>query len=239
MKVDILAFGIHPDDIELSCSGTLLKHIDMGYTVGLCDLTAGELGTRGNDKLRIEEAENSKIKMGAKFRENLRMPDGFTEWNKENIISIAKVIRKYQPRIVLANAISDRHPDHGRGAKLVVDACFYSGLSKIEIIDDEGNQLEKWRPDVVYNYVQDRNIPYDFLVDISEVFQQKMDLILTFESQFYKNGDSGPETPISGKNFMEFMESKNKSYGRDINVDYAEAFTINRDIGVKNLFDLI
>lgn len=239
MMVDILAFGIHPDDIELSCSGTLLKHISMGYSVGLCDLTEGELGTRGNAVLRKQEAENSRKKMEAKFRVNLGMPDGFAEWNKKNIINIVRIIRLHRPRIVLANAISDRHPDHGRGAKLVADACFYSGLAKIEIEDSQGKLLEKWKPDVVYNYVQDRNIKYDFLVDISDVFEKKMDLILTFESQFYKSGDNGPKTPISGKNFMDFMESKNRSYGRDINVDFAEAFTINRDIGVRNLFDLI
>jgi bacillithiol biosynthesis deacetylase BshB1 len=239
MKVDILAFGIHPDDIELSCSGTLLQHISMGHSVGLCDLTEGELGTRGNAKLRHREAENARIKMGAKFRYNLKMPDGFTIWNKENILAIARIIRLHQPKIILANAISDRHPDHGRGAKLVADASFYSGLSKIEIKNSEGEVLPKWRPQAVYHYVQDRNIPHDFLVDISGFFEKKIDLILTFESQFYKDGDEGPQTPISGKNFMDFMRAKNKSYGRDLGVDYAEAFTVNRDIGVKNLFNLI
>jgi len=240
MKVDILAFGIHPDDIELSCSGTLLQHISMGYSVGLCDLTQGELGTRGNAELRFKEAENAKAKMGAKFRYNLKMPDGFTVWNKENIIKIARIIRLHRPGIVLANAISDRHPDHGRGAKLVADACFYSGLSKIEIKNKKGELLPKWRPQAVYHYVQDRNIPHNFLVDISTFFEKKIELILTFESQFYREGgDQGPETPISGKYFLDFMRAKNKSYGRDIGVDYAEAFTVNRDIGVNNLFHLL
>jgi bacillithiol biosynthesis deacetylase BshB1 len=239
MEVDILAFGIHPDDIELSCSGTLLKHIEMGYSVGLCDLTAGELGTRGNAQLRKQEAIDAQIKMGAKFRVNLGMPDGFTQWNKENIIAIAKIIRQSKPKIVLANAIEDRHPDHGRGAKLVSDACFYSGLSKIEIFDDKGNNLDRWRPQSVYHYIQDRNIPYDLLFDISGVFDQKMELILSFKSQFYTGYEKGIQTPISGKNFMDFMESKNRSYGRDLNVEYAEAYTTNRDIGVKNLFDLL
>lgn len=239
MKLDILAIGVHPDDIELSCCGTLLRHIHLGYKVGLCDLTMGELGSRGNGPLRLQEAEESRKKMGALVRENLGMKDGFFKHSKSNILSISKVIRKYQPEIVLANAITDRHPDHGRAAQLISEACFYSGLVKIEQQDDNENQLPPWRPSAVYHYVQDRNIEPDFLVDISDFFEKKMELILTFKSQFYTGReDGGPQTPISGKNFMDYMRAKNRSYGRDINTEYAEAFNLNRLPGVNDLFDL-
>ena len=239
MKLDILAIGVHPDDIELSCCGTLLRHIHLGYKVGLCDLTMGELGSRGNGQLRLQEAEESRKKMGALVRENLGMADGFFEHSKSNILSISKVIRKYQPEIVLANALADRHPDHGRAAQLISEACFYSGLVKIEQQDDNNQQLAPWRPRAVYHYVQDRNIEPDFLVDISEYFEKKMELILTFASQFYTgDDDEGPQTPISGKYFMDYMKAKNRSYGRDINAEYAEAFNLNRIPGVNDLFDL-
>ena len=238
MKLDILAIGVHPDDIELSCSGTLLHHIKKGYKVGICDLTAGELGTRGNAEIRLQEAEDAKIKMGALIRENLHMADGFFTSDKENTIKLARVIRKYKPEIVLANAQSDRHPDHGRAAKFIADTCFYSGLKKIEIQDGD-QHLDQWRPKSVYHYIQDRNIKADFVVDITDYIDEKMELILTFKSQFYMEGDNGPQTPISSKSFMDFIRAKNKAYGRDIGVDYAEAFNVNRNIGVRDLFDLI
>lgn len=241
MKLDILAIGVHPDDIELSCSGTLLRHIDLGYKVGLCDLTMGELGSRGSGPLRLQEAEAARKKMGALVRENLGMKDGFFEHSRTNILAISKVIRKYKPEIVLANAIADRHPDHGRAAKLIAEACFYSGLIKIEQSDDNNNPLDPWRPRAVYHYVQDRNIEPDFVIDISGYFEKKMDLILTFKSQFFtgESQEGEPKTPISGKDFMDYMRAKNKSYGRDINVEYAEAFNLNRLPGVNDLFDLI
>ena len=239
MKVDILAIGVHPDDVELGCSGTLLKHIAMGKTVGILDLTQGELGTRGSAKLRLKEAEDSRRMMGAHVRENLGMADGFFQHTKENILKISKAVRKYRPEIVLANAISDRHPDHGRASKLISDACFYSGLAKIEQVDEEGHPLEKWRPKVVYHYIQDRNLNADFVVDISEHMDKKMECILAFKSQFFTGETEGPKTPISGKAFMDFMRSKNQSYGRDIGAEYAEGFTVERNIGIHNLFDLI
>lgn len=238
LKVDILAFGIHPDDVELSCSGTLLRHIDMGYKVGLCDLSRGELGTRGNAALRMIEAETARELMGAAFRINLDMADGFFSNDKTNMLKVISTLRKHRPEIVLANAISDRHPDHGRAAKLLSDACFYSGLIKIETTDDEGNAQLPWRPSAVYHYIQDRNLEADFVVDISEYIDKKMSLIRAFSSQFYNPASDEPETPISKSDFLDFVKSKNKSYARDAGFEYAEAFNVSRNIGIKNLFDL-
>ena len=238
MKVDILAFGIHPDDVELSCCGTLLKHIDLGYSVGLCDLSAGELGTRGDAETRLKEAEHSRQLMGAKFRENLGMKDGFFMHTPENTLKIIQIIRKYKPAIVLANAINDRHPDHGRAAKLVSDACFYSGLTKIQTLDMSEQKQDAWRPDSVYHYIQDKNIKADFVFDISNYMDKKIDLIYCFKSQFFNPDSEEPDTPISSADFIEFVKAKNRSYGRDANFRFAEAFTVNRNIGVDNLFYL-
>lgn len=237
MKLDILAIGVHPDDIELGCTGTLLKHIDLGYKVGLCDLTTGQLGTRGTPELRLQEAEQSRKIMGALIRENLGMQDGWFSIDRDHILSIVKVIRKYQPHIVLANAITDRHPDHGRAAKLTEEACFYSGLKAINI-DDDGKTLPPWRPKTVYHYVQDRYIKPDFVVDITPYMERKMECVMAFSSQFFNPKSNNPETPISSKSFIESVKGKQRVFGRDINVDYAEGFTVNRNIGVKDLFDL-
>lgn len=239
MRVDILAIGVHPDDVELGCAGTILKHIELGYTVAIVDLTMGELGTRGSGPLRLEEAEEARKILGVMARENLGMADGFFEHSKENILKISAAVRKYQPKIVLANAVSDRHPDHGRASKLISDACFYSGLKRIEQKDEQGNALLAWRPDVVYHYIQDRNIKADFVVDISNYMDKKLESILAYRSQFFNPDSTEPATPISGSDFLEFNRAKNRAYGRDIRADYAEGFTIDRDIGVKNLFDLI
>jgi bacillithiol biosynthesis deacetylase BshB1 len=236
VKVDILAIGVHPDDIELSCAGTLIKHIAMGYSCGLVDLTKGELGTRGSAELRLKEAEEGRKIIGALFRENLGMRDGFFEINEENIIKIATVIRRCQPSIILANAIEDRHPDHGRAAKLIADAAFYSGLLKIEIKDVEGKNLPPHRPKVIYHYIQDRNLKADFVVDITPYMDQKIKSVLAYGSQF--KAVDGVQTPISSQTFYDFLFAKARAYGRDINVDFAEAFNVRKDIGVKNLFDL-
>lgn len=239
MAVDILAIGVHPDDVELGSGGTVLKHIDQGYSVAIVDLTQGELGTRGNAKLRMEEAEEARKILGAVARENLGMADGFFQHTKENILKVSAAIRKYQPKIVLANAITDRHPDHGRAAKLISDACFYSGLLKIEQKDSNGKDLLPWRPDAVYHYIQDRNLEADLIVDISGFMDKKIEAILAFKSQFYTSNRDEPETPISGKDFIEFNRAKNRSYGRAIKAEYGEGFTVDRNIGVHNLFDLI
>lgn len=240
-QIDILAIGVHPDDVELSAVGTLLKHIDRGYTAGLCDLTMGELGTRGSGPLRLEEAEISRKLMGALFRVNLGMEDGFFQHNEENLRKIIKVLRISRPKIVLSNAINDRHPDHGRASKLISDACFYSGLAKIEVLDDENNPLHAYRPQSVYHYIQDRNLKPDFVVDISPYMDRKLECIQAFSSQFYtgKDDDKGPKTPISGKQFFDFVKSKNAALGRDIQVSYAEGFNVERTPGVDNLFDLM
>ncbi len=239
MKVDILAIGVHPDDVELCAAGTILKHLDLGYTVVLCDLTQGELGTRGSGPLRLQEAEKAKQILGITHRENLGMADGFFQHNEENIKKIVKVIRKYKPEIVLANAIRDRHPDHGRASKLISDACFYAGLVKIETRDDNDKVQAAWRPKAVYHYIQDRNLKADFVVDITQYLDKKIECIMAYSSQFFDPESKEPETPISSKAFIEYMKAKYRAYGRDINAEYAEAFTVERNIGVKNLFDLI
>ncbi|MDF2450155.1 MAG: bacillithiol biosynthesis deacetylase BshB1 [Bacteroidota bacterium] len=237
MKLDILAIGIHPDDVELSASGTILKHIAFGKKVGILDLSRGELGTRGNATLRSQEANASAKILGVSMREQLTMRDGFFENDERHQKQIIEVIRKFQPEIVLANAISDRHPDHGRAAKLIADACFYSGLIKIET--KVGNQTqEAWRPKAVYHYIQDQFMKPDFVVDITQFMDKKMESILAYSSQFYDPNSNEPETPISSKNFIENVKAKCAIFGRAINCDYAEGFTVNRYIGVENLFDL-
>ena len=237
MKLDILAIGVHPDDVELSASGTILKHIALGKTVGILDLTRGELGTRGSAELRTKEANNAAKILGLSIREQLTMSDGFFENNEAHQKEIIRVIRKYQPEIVLCNAITDRHPDHGRAAKLTADACFYSGLVKVETKDNNTVQAA-WRPKAVYHYIQDHFIEPDFVIDITAQMDKKMESIFAYSSQFFDPNSKEPETPISSKNFMENVKAKAALFGRAINADYAEGFTVNRYIGVENLFDL-
>lgn len=241
-KIDILAIGVHPDDVELSCSGTLLRHIAQGKTVGLLDLTRGELGTRGTPEIRDAEAAEAARLMGAAFRVNAGMADGFFVYEPENIRKIIAVIRACQPAIVLANALDDRHPDHGRAAKLTADACYYSGLSKIVTLGADGQPQAKWRPQAVYHYIQDRNLEPDFVVDIAPWFEQKMELVMAFRSQFY-----APEateyaqedaTPISGAQFKDFLRAKAATYGRAAGYDLAEGFNVTRTPGVGDLFAL-
>ncbi|MDX1685597.1 MAG: bacillithiol biosynthesis deacetylase BshB1 [Saprospiraceae bacterium] len=236
-KVDILAIGAHPDDVELSCSGTLLRHIDLGYKVGLVDLSQGELGTRGNATLRLEEAEASRKLMGAVVRENLGLPDGFFEQDKKSLIKLIYAIRKYRPDIVLANALEDRHPDHGRGADFISRACFLSGLIKIETTND-GVDQSHWRPRAIYHYIQDHHRTPDVVVDISDYLEKKMACIKCFSSQFYDPDSEEPESPISGKGFMDYIESKARIFGRYIDVDYAEGFEVSRPIGASDLIKL-
>ncbi len=239
MKVDILAVGVHPDDVELACSGTLLKHIEQGKTVGLLDLTRGELGTRGTAETRdVEAAESAKL-MGASFRKNLGMADGFFEHNRENLTKIIRAVRDCQPEIVLCNSIHDRHPDHGRSAKLVHDACFLSGLIKIETQDEEGDAQKAWRPKALYHYIQDYYIQPDFLIDITPYMEKKIELVLTFKTQFYNPDSKEPTTPISSKEFIEFLYGRGRDFGRPISVPFAEGFTSPKAIGVDSLFDLI
>ena len=237
--VDILAIGVHPDDVELSCSGTLMKHIAQGYTVGICDLTMGQLGSRGTPELRIQEAASAMQIIGAAWRVNLGMDDGWFPTDKEGILPIIQVIRAAQPRIVLCNALEDRHPDHGRSAKLEAEACFYAGLSKIKTTLN-GKRQDAYRPHQVLHYVQDRDITPDFVVDISAYMDRKIDAIKAFSSQFFiGEDDNDVQTPISSKNFMDYMYAKNRVYARDIQKEYAEAFHFSRLAGVEDLTALL
>lgn len=238
MKVDILAVGVHPDDVELSCSGTLAKHIAMGKTAGILDLTRGELGTRGNAELRSKEAMEAAKILGVAFRTQLNFKDGFFENNEAHLTQIVKQIRIHQPDIVLCNAVSDRHPDHGRSAKLTADACFYSGLVKIETHSD-GKAQAPWRPKAVYHYIQDHFIHPDFVVDVSAYMEIKHKSIMAFSSQFYSPDSKEPETPISSKDFLNSLDAKMAVLGRAIGVRFAEGFTVNRYPGVNSLFDLL
>lgn len=238
MKIDVLAIGIHPDDVELSCSGTIAKHVAMGKTVGILDLTRGELGTRGNAELRTKEANDSAKILGVSFRTQLNFKDGFFENNEAHQREIIQQIRKHQPEIILCNAINDRHPDHGRAAKLVAEACFYSGLVKIETTLDNLSQ-KAWRPKAVYHYIQDQYIHPDFVIDITEFYDVKHKSIMAFSSQFFNTNSKEPETPISSKEFLESLNSKMSLWGRAIGVKYAEGYTVSRYPGVNSLFDLI
>ena len=238
MKLDILAIGVHPDDVELSCSGTLLKAIGQGKKIGLLDLTRGELGTRGSAEIREQEATAAAKLMGALVRENTEMDDGFFRHSRKNILKIVQVIRKYKPEIILANALKDRHPDHARAAKLTSEACFIAGLAKVETVDDDGGMQEKWRPKAIYHYIQDFHLDPDFVIDITPFIDRKMELIMTFKSQFYDPNSKEPESPISSLNFIESIKAKNRVFGRPIGVDFGEGFNVERTPGVKDLFDL-
>ena len=238
IKLDILAIGVHPDDVELGCSGTLLSHVQQGKICGILDLTQGELGSRGSSELRALEASASAKVLGVACREQLGLKDGFFENNYESQLKVIQIIRKYRPEIVLANAIHDRHPDHGRAAKLVADACFYSGLAKIETTLN-GEAQHAWRPKVVYHYIQDYTLKPDFVVDVSDFKEKKREAILCFSSQFFNPQSNEPQTPISSPEFLESVFGKMSVFGRAIGVLYAEGFTVNRFVGVNNLFNLI
>jgi N-acetylglucosamine malate deacetylase 1 len=238
MKLDILAFGAHPDDVELGCSGTILKEIALGKKVGIIDLTRGELGTRGSAEIRDQEANAAAKILGVAVRENLNMQDGFFVNDKKHQLEIIKMIRKYQPEIVLCNAIDDRHIDHSKGSKLVSDACFLSGLMKIETQIEDKNQTA-WRPKLVYHYIQWKNITPDFVVDITGFTDKKIESILAYRSQFYDANSKEPESPISSKNFFESLNYRSQDLGRLIGVEHAEGFTAERYLAVNSLSDLM
>jgi N-acetylglucosamine malate deacetylase 1 len=236
MKLDLLAFGAHPDDVELSCSGTILKAIEQGKKAGVVDLSKGELGTRGNAEIRKMESEKASFILGLSARENLEIEDGFIEYNKINLAKIISVIRKYQPEIVLCNAVSDRHPDHGNASKIVSEACFYSGLLKYQ--NNDITSKTPWRPRAVYHYIQDRFIHPHFLVDISSVMNKKIESIKAYSSQFYFENSEEPQTPISSKQFFDTIIERASTLGRIINCDYAEGFITERYPGVESIFEL-
>ena len=238
MKLDILAFGAHPDDVELGCAGTILKEISLGKTVGIIDLTRGELGTRGSAVIRDQEANAAAKILGVSARENLEMRDGFFVNDEKHQMEIIKMIRKYQPEIILCNAIDDRHIDHAKGSKLVSDACFLSGLIKIETTLDGENQAP-WRPKIVYHYIQWKNIEPDFVVDITGFTDKKIKSILAYSSQFFDANSKEPESPISSRNFLESLNYRSRDLGRLTGVEYAEGFTVERYLAVNSLGDLM
>ncbi|WP_306639898.1 bacillithiol biosynthesis deacetylase BshB1 [Sanyastnella coralliicola] len=238
MKLDVLALAAHPDDAEISAGGTIASMVASGKKVGIVDLTRGELGSRGSADLRDQEAAASAKILGLSARENLHMADGFFQHTEENIRAIIRMIRKYKPDIVLANSVTDRHPDHGKGAKLQAEACFLSGLRRIET-ELDGQAQEAWRPRAVYHYIQDYFIDPDVVVDISDFYGKKMDSIKAFSSQFYDPNSEEPETPISGKEFFDFIESRAMQFGRPIGAKYGEGFTSARFVGVRDLTTLL
>jgi bacillithiol biosynthesis deacetylase BshB1 len=237
MKLDLLAFGAHPDDVELSCAGTMIKHVSLGYQVGIVDLTRGELGTRGTPEIREAEARAANAIMGVPVRENLNMRDCYFRNDEEHQLKVIHLLRKYQPDIVLANAIYDRHPDHGRGAELVRDACFFSGLKKMETFD-EGQPQSPWRPRALYHYVQDQWIEPDVLIDVSGFWEKRMDAVLAFKSQFFDPKSNEPATYLSTPEFLDSIRYRAQTLGKMIGVEYAENFTTLRKAGVDHFFAL-
>lgn len=238
MKVDILAIGAHPDDVELGCGGTIAKMISEGKTVAIIDLTKGELGTRGTDKTRKQEAADAAKILGISARENLEMKDGFLQNSEEYQMRIVKMIRKYQPEIVLANATDDRHPDHGKAAKLVSDACFLSGLKKIETALDRKNQ-EFWRPKHVFHFIQWKEIEPDFVIDISNFMEKKIEACMAYKTQFYNPESKEPVTPIATKDFLESLTYRAQNLGRLSGCTYAEGFTAEKMIALKNFEGIV
>ena len=237
LNIDILAIGAHPDDVELGCSGTIAKEISLGKKVGIIDLTRGELGTRGSAEIRDLEAKKAASILGVSFRQNLNFKDGFFTNDEEHQLELIKVIRKYKPKIILCNAIDDRHIDHPKGANLVVDSCFLSGLKKIKTNHD-GVDQNPWRPENIYHYIQWKNLNPDFVVDISEYFDTKIKSVKSFESQFYNGNESVHDTPISTKNFLDSIEYRAKDLGRLTGVEYAEGFIASRLPRIESISDL-
>jgi len=234
MKTDILFIAAHPDDVELCCAGTVFKHIAAGHTVGIVDLTAGELGTRGSAIIRAEEAAKAAAIMGISVRENLGLRDGFFDLSESNKLPIIRAIRRYQPEIVITNAIRDRHPDHGRASQLVSESCFLAGLPKIEM-EEDGKLLTAWRPKHVYHMIQDHYIKPDVCVDITPWVEKKIEAVMAFKSQFYDPVSSEPNTPISGLDFFDFLNARAREMGRLIGVEYAEGFTMETPVKKENL----
>lgn len=241
MKLDVLAIGVHPDDVELSCSGTLLNELKRGKKGGILDLTQGELGTRGTIETRYAEAMNAAKILGVHVRENCKMRDGFFRNDEEHQLKLIRYIRKYQPEIILANALHDRHPDHGRAGHLIAEASFLSGLRKIETVDDSGKPQEHWRPKYILHYLQDWYHEPDLIVDISDVFEQRMKAIEAFTTQFFSqgSGNNGPQTYISTPDFLESIIGRARMLGKRIGVRYGEGFVSEKKIGINNLDALL
>ena len=238
MKLDLLAISAHPDDVELGCAGTILASLASGKSVGILDLTRGDLGTRGTPQIRQQEAEAAAKVLGVSVRDNVGIADGFFQNSREDQMAIVPYIRRYRPEIVLANAIDDRHPDHGRGAKIIYDACFLSGLRQISTLDENGAPQSAWRPKYIYHFIQDRYIKPDFVVDITPYWPKKEEAIRAFRSQFFDPNSTEPTSYISSPEFLEFVEARAKEYGHAIGAKYGEGFTSQRFLGIKDLWSL-
>lgn len=239
MKLDVLAIGSHPDDVELGCSGTLINEVRKGKKVGIVDLTQGELGTRGTIETRYAEAEQAGKIIGVHARENLKMRDGFFVNDEQHQLQVISVIRKYQPEVVIGNIMEDRHPDHGRAGSLIYDACFLSGLKQVKTKSDDGKEQEKWRPKILLHYIQDRFYEPNFIVDISDVWEQRMDSIRAYKTQFYSSDSSEPQTYISSPEFMEALTARARLLGKRIGVKYGEGFLSKKSIGIRSLDALV
>ncbi len=238
MKLDILAFGAHPDDVEMSCGATIAKEVSKGKKIGIVDLTRGELGTRGTAEIRKEEAVAAAKILGVGVRENMGLADGFFQNNQSAQLEVVRLLRKYRPEIVFCNAVEDRHIDHAKGSSLVSDACFLSGLRRIETEMDNAPQ-EAWRPKVVYHYIQWKDLEPDIVVDVSGFMEKKLEAVYAYKSQFYDANSDEPETPISSKNTMESLSYRNKNLGRLIGTEAGEGFIVERYPAVDSIFDLI
>jgi len=238
MKLDILAIGAHPDDVEMSCGATIAKEVAHGKKVGILDLTQGELGTRGSAEIRKQEATAAATILGISVRENLALADGFFKNDKDSQLEVIRMLRKYRPEIVFCNAIDDRHIDHGKGSHLASDACFLSGLRRIET-EVDGVQQEAWRPKLVYHYIQWIEIEPDIVVDVSGYMEKKLASVFAYKSQFYDPNSAEPETPISSKNTLDSLSYRNRNFGRLIGTEAGEGFTVERYAAVNSIFDLI
>jgi len=237
-KLDILVIAVHPDDAELGCSGTILKHVAMGHKVGIVDLTQGELGTRGSAEIRMQEADAAAKVLGLTIRENLKLADGFFKNDQEHQLKVISAIRKYQPDIVITNAYYDRHPDHGRASELVADSCFLAGLRKIETSED-GQLQKEWRPGLLLHFIQDQYIKPDVIVDITEHWDKKIESIQAYGSQFYNpEWKEEHQTYISSSDFYPIVEGRAREMGKVIGARYGEGFLSKRILGVDNLMSL-
>jgi bacillithiol biosynthesis deacetylase BshB1 len=239
MKLDVLAIGVHPDDVELGCSGTLINEVKRGKKVGIVDLTEGELGTRGTVETRYNEATEAARIIGASARENLKMRDGFFKNDEAHQLKVVQVLRKYQPEIVIGNILEDRHPDHGRAGNLIYDACFLSGLKQVQTVDEQGNEQGKWRPKYLLHFLQDRFYEPDVIVDITDVFEQRMVSIKAYTTQFHNPGSNEPETYISNSGFMDAIIARARLLGKRIGVQFAEGFVSKKSIGIASLDALV
>jgi len=239
MKLDVLAIGAHPDDVELGCSGTLISEVKRGKKVGIVDLTQGELGTRGTIETRYAEAADAARIMGIAVRDNLKMRDGFFTNDEAHQMELIRVLRTYRPEVVIGNILEDRHPDHGKAGWLIYDACFLSGLRQIKTVDAAGNEQEKWRPKMLLHYIQDRFYEPDIIIDISDVWEERMDAIKAYKTQFHDPSSKEPQTYLSNPEFIEALSARARLLGKRIGVKYAEGFISKKSIGIRNLDSLV